>query len=152
MRVVEDHTQRVSIAFGHIPSWIGAPVRDRDGRDVGVVAEILFDDTTHRPAWLCLTTERAAAFVPADGISSCARHLAVPHDAETIAASVTVTGGVWPTLREDQIRLSGHFGRRPAPGTWNGAISAPRALPDYAAASSCEPAMRVQLRPERLAS
>lgn len=142
----------MSIPFGHIPSWIGAPVRDRDGHDVGVVAEVLFDDTTHCAAWLCLSTGRAGAFVPADGISSCARHLAVPHDAETIAASVTVTGGAWPTRREDQIRLSRHYSYRPAPGTWNGAISAPRPLPAYAAASSAEPATHVRLRPARLAS
>lgn len=39
-----------------IPMVLGNPVRDLNGDKIGEVAQVLLDDATGRPKWLCVKT------------------------------------------------------------------------------------------------
>jgi hypothetical protein len=98
--------------------WVGGPLADLEGDDVGEVQSVYIDSTSHEPAWL-------VAKLPGTGRRGRgARVVAVPVDVCAGAAGV----GVWaaidgtllrgapvvdpsrPLLREHELLLCEHFG------------------------------------------
>jgi hypothetical protein len=102
--------------MGHIPSWIGTKLGDRDGMRIGVVCDVLFDDTNQRPTWLLVNVLRTGeryALVPAEGARSWRGLVTVPHEREHVLAFPAVQPAA--TLRGDLLlRLARHYGVRVA--------------------------------------
>jgi hypothetical protein len=51
-------------------NWIGAPVVDRDGADIGVCAALLADEATGRPEWLYADRDEVTVVVPLLGATA----------------------------------------------------------------------------------
>ena len=75
----------------HVPSWSGAPVRDRDGREAGHVVEVRFDELTQAPAAFVLGHGDRHALVPAQGAVSFAGFVRLPYDIEAIWGAAPAT-------------------------------------------------------------
>ena len=71
-------------AMRDIPSWIGTPVGDRVGLDVGTVRDVYHDDATAQPAWLLVGVRERLVLVPAAGALSWSARVIVPVDRELI--------------------------------------------------------------------
>ena len=98
--------------------WVGGPLADLDGGDVGEVQSVYIDSTSHEPAWL------VAKLAGSGRRGRGARVIAVPVDVCAGAAGV----GVWaaidgsrlrgapvvdptrPLLREHELTICEHYG------------------------------------------
>ena len=69
-----------------IPSWTGAPLCDPAGAQLGRVREVLFDETTHAPAWFVTDLDGERTLISAKGARSHPRHVVIPYDALPPAA------------------------------------------------------------------
>jgi hypothetical protein len=105
-----------------IPSFIGAPLADRDGVVAGTIEDLLFDERTHRPVWLLVRLPDAHApftFVPGDRLTSRRDTVAVPFAADEIRSSPVRLPAPAPAAREHAVRLCRHFGVRLPAATWS---------------------------------
>lgn len=105
-----------------IPSFIGAPLADRDGVVAGTIEDLLFDERTHRPVWLLVRLPDAHApftFVPGDRLTSRRDTVAVPFAADEIRSSPVRLPAPAPAAREHAVRLCRHFGVRVPAATWS---------------------------------
>jgi hypothetical protein len=132
---------------GCIPSFIGAPLADRDGVVAGTIEDLLFDEHTHRPVWLLVRLPDGQApytFVPGDRLSSRRDTVSVPFAADEIRSSPVRLPVPAGAAREHAVRLCRHFGVRMPASAWTDTerrvhISAepavtPAALPEAAPA------------------
>jgi hypothetical protein len=106
---------------GSIPSFIGAPLADRDGVVAGTIEDLLFDERTHRPVWLLVRLPDAQApytFVPGDRLTSRRDAVSVPFAAEEIRSSPVRLPAPTGAAREHAVRLCRHFGVRVPTATW----------------------------------
>jgi hypothetical protein len=106
---------------GFIPSFIGAPLADRDGVVAGTIEDLLFDERTHRPVWLLVRLPDAQApytFVPGDRLTSRRDAVSVPFAAEEIRSSPVRLPAPTGAAREHAVRLCRHFGVRMPAATW----------------------------------
>lgn len=108
-------------AAGLIPSFIGAPLADRDGVVTGTVEDVLFDERTHRPVWVLLRFAGEASaftFVPADRLSSRRDAVAVPFGADEIRSAPVRLPAPAEAAREHAVQLCRHYGVRLPAATW----------------------------------
>jgi hypothetical protein len=108
---------------GLLPSWLGTRAYDREGARLGHVADVLFDERTHRPEWLLLVLLRAEdrfVLAPARGAR---QHVggvvldaprALVRTAPTSAAPPDALGGDFAHV------LAQHYGVRCGHGPWCG--------------------------------
>ncbi|NJP24984.1 PRC-barrel domain-containing protein [Microbispora hainanensis] len=76
-----------------IPMVLGNPVRDLNGDKIGEVAQVLLDDATGRPKWLCVKTgllHTRKTFVPPHKATLTAGHVEVPYDKERVKSAPDV--------------------------------------------------------------
>jgi PRC-barrel domain len=120
-------------APGLIPSFIGAPLADRDGVVAGTIEDLLFDERTHRPVWLLVRLPDAHApytFVPGDRLTSRRDTVTVPFAADEIRSSPVRLPAPTPAAREHAVRLCRHFGVRLPAATWAGTDRRVRVTPE----------------------
>jgi hypothetical protein len=106
-----------------IPSFIGAPLADRDGVVAGTIEDLLFDERTHRPVWLVVRLadhDAPYTFVPGDRLTSRRDTVTVPFGADEIRSSPVRLPAPTPAAREHAVRLCRHFGVRLPAATWAG--------------------------------
>jgi hypothetical protein len=83
-----------AVALGEAIGWVGAPLADLEGGDIGEVQSVYIDSTSHTPSWL-------VAKLPGSGRRERgARIVAVPVDVCAGAAGV----GVWAAVDEERLR------------------------------------------------
>jgi PRC-barrel domain len=115
-------------ATGIVPALHDAPLRDRDGRRLGTVEDMLFDTTTHRPIWLVVRlADGRRTVAPARGSRPGVDGTRVRVAAEVVAGCpVSLTGS--PALgREHVVRVCRHYGVPVPRGTWTDALEPVRA-------------------------
>jgi hypothetical protein len=106
------------VALAQAIGWVGGPLADLDGGDVGEVQSVYIDSSSHEPAWL------VAKLAGSGRRGRGARIVAVPVDVCAGAAGV----GVWaaidggrlrgapvvdptrPLLREHELTICEHYG------------------------------------------
>lgn len=96
-------------AVGLIPALVGAPVLTSDDAAVGMVADLLVDAETGRPAWLVLGRpgDREPALVPAALLRTRCRAVALACAADVLAAAPPAAH---PPSAGQAKRLCRHFG------------------------------------------
>jgi len=106
------------VSLGEAIGWVGGPLSDLEGGDIGEVQSVYIDSTSHDPSWL------VAKLAGSGRRERGARVVAVPVDFCAGAAGV----GVWaaidesrlrgapvvdpsrPLLREHELTICDHFG------------------------------------------
>jgi len=106
------------VSLGEAIGWVGGPLADLEGGDIGEVQSVYIDSTSHDPSWL------VAKLAGSGRRERGARVVAVPVDFCAGAAGV----GVWaaidesrlrgapvvdpsrPLLREHELTICDHFG------------------------------------------
>jgi hypothetical protein len=82
------------VPIGEAIGWVGGPLADLEGGDIGEVQSVYIDSTSHQPSWL-------VAKLPGSGRRERgARVVAVPVDVCAGAAGV----GVWAAVDEERLR------------------------------------------------
>jgi len=99
-------------AMRDIPSWIGTPVGDRVGLDVGTVRDVYHDDATAQPAWLLVGVRERLVLVPAAGALSWSARVIVPVDRELIDTAPALAAPPRMLAGEPLLRLARHYGVR----------------------------------------
>lgn len=108
---------------GILPSWIGTRAYDREGARLGHVADVFFNDRTHRPEWLLLVLLRADdrfVLAPAAGsrLHPSGVCLAAPRAlVRTAPTSVTPPDAL---LASHAAGLARHYGISGTLGPWSG--------------------------------
>jgi hypothetical protein len=108
-----------------LPSWIGTRAYDCEGARLGHVADVLFDDATHRPDWLLLVLLRAAdrfVLVPARGAVRRTAGLALPYERALIRSAPVAAAPPGELGRAHAKALSRHYRARVGDGPWTGIV------------------------------
>lgn len=115
--------ERAPMTAGLLPSWLGTRAYDRDGARLGHVADVLFDETTGRAAWLLLVLLRAEdrfVLVPAAGVRQLPRGIALPLRREHVRTAPTTAAPPDGLAAEHAQRLARHYGVPCGAGPWAG--------------------------------
>jgi hypothetical protein len=124
-------------APGLIPSLIGAPLAGAGGVAVGVVEDLVFDEATNRPLWLLVRLAAGGfTFVPAGRLSSRARAVRVPFEADAILATPVRLSDPAAVSREHAVRLCRHYGIRLPAATWSASVGRVHGSPAPAAVAA----------------
>lgn len=108
-----------------LPSWIGTRAYDREGARLGHVADVLFDDATHRPDWVLLVLLRAHdrfVLAPARGIVQRSGGIALPYDRSLVRRAPVSAGPPGELGREHAALLARHYRTRVGDGPWTGLV------------------------------
>lgn len=120
--------------LGHaLPTWLGTRAYDAEGARVGHVADVLFDESTQRPAWLLLVLLRARerfVLVPARGVVHHAGAIALPVLRELVRDAPVRAVPPGELGAEHAHALARHYGVRVGTGPWRGIVE-----PDVARAA-----------------
>jgi hypothetical protein len=93
-------------APGVLPGLHGAPLRDRDGVVVGVVADLLVHAPTSRPSWFVVRLpDGRSTVVPVTGSRASLRGPRVPYPATIVEACPVARPGV-PACRHYGVRAA----------------------------------------------
>ncbi len=82
------------VPLGEAIGWVGGPLADLEGGDIGEVQSVYIDSTSHAPSWLVAKLEGSGRR------GRGARVVAVPVD---VCAGVA-GAGVWAAVDEDRLR------------------------------------------------
>ena len=107
-----------AVPIGEAIGWVGGPLADLEGGDVGEVQSVYIDSTSHQPSWL------VAKLVPTGRRGRGARVIAVPVDVcagagrtgvwaaidEELLRAAPVVDPTRPLLREHELTICEHFG------------------------------------------
>lgn len=98
--------------------WMHRTVIDPTGNKIGTVTDVHVDDSTHRPAWLAVSTGlfgMMVRLVPTAAARRHGDHVMVAYDKDTIteAPRGDVNGKLWV---EEEQALCAYYGQ--APGGW----------------------------------
>jgi hypothetical protein len=83
-----------AVPLGEAIGWVGGPLADLEGGDIGQVQSVYIDSTSHQPSWL------VAKLAGTGRRERGARVVAVPVDVCAGAAGV----GVWAAVDEERLR------------------------------------------------
>jgi hypothetical protein len=83
-----------AVPIGEAIGWVGGPLADLEGGDIGEVQSVYIDSTSHQPSWL------VAKLAGSGRRERGARVVAVPVDVCAGAAGV----GVWAAIEEERLR------------------------------------------------
>jgi hypothetical protein len=123
---------------GLLPSWTGTRAYDADGARLGVVADVLFDETTRRPEWLLLELLRASdrfVVVPVAGARQHPRGVVLPVHRRVVRTAPTSATPPDALAQSEAQTIARHYGVGCGPGPWSGVA---------------EPAMRTGLAEQRV--
>jgi hypothetical protein len=108
---------------GLLPSWIGTRAYDADGARLGVVADVLFEQTSGRPEWLLLELLRADdryVLVPLTGARQHARGVVLPVHRRVVRTAPTSAAPPDGLVHAQVRELARHYGVQFGPGPWTG--------------------------------
>lgn len=106
-----------------VPSWIGTRAYDVDGARLGVVADLLFDETTRRPEWAVLELLRASdrfVLVPVTGARQHPRGVVLPVHRRVVRTAPTSAAPPDGLAAAHARALARHYGLACGPGPWRG--------------------------------
>jgi hypothetical protein len=106
-----------------LPSWIGTRAYDVDGARLGVVADLLFDQTTSRPEWAVLELLRQSdrfVLVPAAGARQHPRGVVLCVHRRVVRTAPTSSAPPDALLSAHARELARHYGCPCGPGPWSG--------------------------------
>jgi hypothetical protein len=108
---------------GLLPSWLGTRAYDADGARLGVVADLLFDESTRQPEWVVLELLRAAdrfVLVPVAGARQHPRGVVLAVHRRVVRTAPT-SAAPPDALTASQARaVARHYGLACGPGPWSG--------------------------------
>jgi hypothetical protein len=84
------------VPIGEAIGWVGGPLADLEGGDIGEVQSVYIDSTSHQPSWL------VAKLAGSGRRERGARVVAVPVDVCAGAPGV----GVWAAVEEERLRAA----------------------------------------------
>lgn len=116
---------RTPAAAAVLPSWLGCRAYDAEGGRLGHVADVLFDERTHAPAWVVLVVARGEdrlVLVPAVGMRHSCGGIGLPVSREAVRTAPVAVGVPGELGSDHAAALSRHFGVRPTPGPWRGVV------------------------------
>ncbi len=111
--------------LGLVPCLLGARAYDKAGARLGHVADVLYDDRTHRPAWLLLVLMRAQdrfVLAPAHGLRHHAGGLDLPLDRTLVRSAPQSPGPPNELGPAHARRLAAHYGVAVGTGPWTGIV------------------------------
>ncbi len=106
-----------------LPSWIGTRAYDIDGARLGVVADLLFDETTGRPEWAVLELLRADdryVLVPVSGLKQHPRGIVLSVHRRVVRTAPTTAAPPDGLAASHARKLARHYGLACGPGPWSG--------------------------------
>jgi hypothetical protein len=116
-------TKAPNMPPGLLPSWIGTRAYDVDGARLGVVADLLFDETTRQPEWVVLELLRASdrfVLVPVAGARQHARGVVLAVHRRVVRTAPTSAAPPDGVASAHARKLARHYGRACGPGPWSG--------------------------------